>query len=95
MQVALSTDSDLLNMYLFSGLFQKKMYGGWKAHYINNTWVMGIRATFHTIMHYNSQLQLSWWRVLTKTAFQPPTPLHFFSGIALIKYMAVLQDIYL
>ena len=28
---------------------------------------MGIRATFHTIMHYNSQLQLSGWRVLTKT----------------------------
>ena len=52
--------------------------GGWKAHCINNTWVMGIRATFHTIMHYNSQLQLSGWRVLTQTAFQPPNPYIFF-----------------
>ena len=62
---------------------EKNVWGGWKAHYINNTWVMGIRATFHTIMHYNSQLQLSGWRVLTKTAFQPSHT--FFSGIALMQ----------
>ena len=70
----------LCNEFL-SGLFQKKMYGGcWKAHYINNTWVMGIRATFHTIMHLNSQLQLSGWRVLTKTAFQPPPYIFFWNS---------------
>ena len=65
-------------LILLRAIPEKNVWRGWKAHYINNTWVMGIRETFHTIMHYNSQLQLSGWQVLTQTAFQPPNPIHFF-----------------
>ena len=71
----------LTKMNYVRAIPEKNVWGGWKAHCINNTWVMGIKATFHTIMHYNSQLQLSGWRVLTKTAFKPPHT--FFFGIAL------------
>ena len=50
---------------------------------------MGITATFHTIMHYNSQLQLYGWWVLTKTVFQPH--IHFFCGIAPIKIYTIYE----
>lgn len=80
---------------LLRAIPEKNVWEGWKALFINNILVMDIRATFHIVMHYGSQLQLFGAGAETNCLPPPTPPFIFFSGIALIcTHAQCLMDVF-